>query len=222
MAKWSPVVSLVTDASGAAKAGKAGDLVVIVDVISMSTSAEAVLNEGAVKIYGAAGHNNCSVIYQPKPEKIGYLAGEYAKRTGYEVIIITEPRVGDYEALRDNCREVTDGLAVKGIEPALFLPNLGSEVTSLADFKDKVVILVSDSGGTAFEAALLSGAYAVLTATTAGVLGKSSALNDKVLSILKEAQRAKVNISLVAASSNCLEDVLGAYYLWQRIIEMRK
>ena len=164
-------VNLTCNASGAVEGARRGDIVVIVDIIDMSTSAEVALEAGAVAIFGAAP-TNCKAPVNLNPERMGYLAGKTALKHKTQIIVVAEPRYQGETERRHRAETALQGVARAGAEVGPIIPNIGSEIAQLADFKGKVVLFISDTGGVAFDAAYNSGAQAVLTATVTGPLRK--------------------------------------------------
>lgn len=213
-------VSLTVNASGAVLAARAGNVVVIVDVIDMSTSLEAALDAGARQVFGASPAETRAPV-EVHPEEIGRQAGEIAKREGSGVIIISEPRVGTEEERRSRSARVIRGIEEAGADVAVVLPNAGAETVKLADFAGKVVIGVSDTGGVAYDAALAAGAPAVLTGTVARTMRKKACEPARAAArrAVEKAVETGSGITVVAASANSLEDILAAEYIVKAIIE---
>lgn len=216
------IVSITANTSGAIQAAKQGDLIIVVDVINMSTTAEAALEAGAIAIFGAASQKNSKILANlTNPERVGYLAGLKALENRAEVILITEPRVGSDQERKQNASLALKGLEKTGVSLSAVLPNLGAETVKFTSLKDKVALLVTDSGGAAFDAALNSGAPLVLTGTIARTLKQkgSQAAKRVARQAIEKAREMECNISVVAASSNALEDLLAAEYIAKTIIE---
>ncbi|NLM96989.1 MAG: hypothetical protein GX175_05180 [Halanaerobiaceae bacterium] len=217
---WVKTLNTTYNASGAAQAARQGDVIVIVDVIDMSTTAEAALEAGALAVLGASP-DNCSVPVTVNPEKIGYYGGKKALKCNTGVVIAAEPRLIEKEELRlKEIQQVIKGVERAGAEIHEIIPNIGREVVELTDLKDKVMIIVSPSGGTAYDAAYNYGAADIITGTIArtnnkkGNLSAEEAANRAIDSALK----LKRGITVVAASSNSMEDVYGAQYICQLIM----
>src|SRR5690554_1331299 len=140
---WVKTLNTTYNASGAAAAARQGDVIVIVDVIDMSTTAEAALEAGALAVLGASP-DNYSVPVTVNPEKIGYYGGKKALKGNTGVVIAAEPRLIEKEELRLNeIQQVVKGVERAGAEIHEIVPNIGREVVQLADFKDKILIIVS-------------------------------------------------------------------------------
>jgi hypothetical protein len=208
------------NASGAAVAGQKGDVVVIVDVIDMSTSAEAVLEAGALAVYGAAP-DGAKPPVAVNPEGIGYLAGCRAVEAQTQVLVVAEPRWGTEEERKNRTQLTLAGIERSGAILSHILPNIGGEIFRLADFRNRVVIIVSDTGGVAFDAAWTHGAPEVLTATVARTHGlKGSAPLDKAVErAIAATDRHGAGLSIIAASANSYEDLLAAEALAKKVIE---
>lgn len=212
-------LNLAFNASGAVEGARRSDVVVIVDVIDMSTGAEAALEAGALAIFGAAA-SGCKTQVNLNPERIGYLAGKKALKHKTSLIIIAEPRQGDDQERKKSAEAVLTGVARSGAEVGLIIPNIGREITKLVDFKEKVALFVTDAGGVAFDAAYNNGAPAVLTATVARTPLKKGIEPARagVLRAIEAATKLNSGITVVAASSNSLEDVLAGEFIMQQII----
>jgi len=213
-------VNLTCNASGAAEAARRGDVVVIVDVIDMSTSAEVVLECGAAAIFGAAP-SGCKVPVNLNPDRMGYLAGKTALKYKTQLVVVSEPRYGTEEERKKRAETAMLGVARSGAEVELIVPNIGTEIYKLADFDNKVVLFISDTGGVAYDAAYNNGAPAVVTATvtrTQHKKGIKPAMAGVERSI-EQALKHGTGITVVAASANSMEDVLAAQFLTQLIVE---
>jgi len=212
---------LTANASGAAQAARQGDLVIIVDVINMSTTAEAALEAGALAVWGAASQSSRSPLGLTDPERVGYLAGCQAVEKETQVVLVTEPRVGSEEERLANGSLALQGLKRAGAKLTAVLPNLGAETVKLASLENKVLLLVTDSGGVAFDAALNNGAPLVLTGTIARTFRQKGSQPAKRIArdAITKANELGCDISVVAASSNALEDLLAAEYILKTIIE---
>ena len=212
-------VNLTYNASGAAEGARRGDIVVIVDIIDMSTSAEVALEAGAVAIFGAAP-TNCKAPVNLNPERMGYLAGKTALKHKTQIIVVAEPRYQGETERRQRAEIALQGVARAGAEVGPIIPNIGSEIAKLADFKGKVVLFISDTGGVAFDAAYNSGAQAVLTATVTRTPQKKGVEPARcgVARALEAAVKNDCGITIAAASASSMEDVLAAQYLAQLVI----
>lgn len=209
------VISCSADASGAWLAGKQGNVVVIVDIIDMSTTLEAALEAGALEVFGASP-DRVKVPVLVNPYQLGQKAGKKAKELNAAIIIVAEPRWGaDIERL-NSCQTLISGLKDAGINAYKLVPNLGISVTKLVDFQNKVVIAVTRAGGVAFDAANYAGGH-VITATIARTWQLKGTLSAEagVERALTMAKKIKKHITFVAASSKSLEDLLAAQYLTQ-------
>lgn len=217
--EFSPQVKMCTDASGAYFAGKTGDVVIIVDVIDMSTTIECAIEAGSLAVFGAApDHVNPPVPVNPK--MVGFKVGTESVLKGRPILLLSEPRWGTERDLRNNANKVITGIVKAGGMIEGVIPNLGLSTVKLHDFKNKLVIAVTETGGTAFDAAFNSGGV-VLTGTIARTMkykGTFPALK-AVNRAIKTAVYLNRNISVIAASANSLEDVLAAQYIFQNIIE---
>ncbi len=213
-------LNITSNASGAAQAARKGDVIVIVDIIDMSTTAEAVLDAGALEVFGASS-DKVSVPVTVNPEKIGYFAGKKALKHNTELIIITEPRFGGEEERLQNIQLSLAGVKRAGAEVERVLGNIGSQITELAKFQDKVVLIITDSGGAAFDAAYNYGAPQVTTGTIVRTMFKKGIkpAKDSARRAIKLADKYNTGITLVAASSNSYEDVLAAEHIAKLIIE---
>ncbi|MFW5999256.1 MAG: hypothetical protein ACOCQC_01195 [Halanaerobiaceae bacterium] len=224
MAKlWAKTLCTCANASGAAVAAREGRVVMIVDVVDMSTTAEAALEAGVRLVLGASpDHAEPPVDVNPK--KIGYLAGCKASEYRCEIVVAGEPRLPTAEGAerrRQSMGKVLEGIDRAGAGVEKIVPNLGREVADLVDFKDKILLIVSSSGGTAFDAAFNSGAPAVVTGTvarTAGMSGNKPA-RAAAARVIRIAAEHRCGIALVAASSNSLEDLLAVDYIEKMIID---
>lgn len=207
-------LTIAYNLSGALEAAKRGALIVLVDVISMSTSLEAVIEAGAVGIWGACPSPKASADTIVNPFRIGQLAAAEALNKGAEVVIITEPRVGSYVERKANAADVIRGVENKGLSITGIYPNLGAETAKFTNWHNKIAIAVTDAGGVIYDAVCQLGGM-VTTATVArtlGMKGVEPALRgvERAIAMAKESP-----ITLVAASSNALEDVLAVHYLAQ-------
>lgn len=214
-------VELTVNATGAVEGARRGHVVMIVDIIDMSTTLEAALDAGATAVYGASPDFNLAPV-RVNPEHVGYLAGKKAVELGTEVIVVTEPRVASEEERKNRALQVIKGIERAGAKLVGALPNLGAETAKLTDFKNKVVVAVTHSGGVAFDAALNEGAPAVLTGTICRTMHKRGMAPSRAAAerAIAAAEKHNTGITVVAASSNSLEDILAAEHIVKLILEM--
>lgn len=217
------LLNVTFNASGACQGAERGDLVVIVDVIDMSTTAEALMSMGAVAVLGAApeGIN----IYNANPYHIGYIAGRMGLQNNLPILLISEPRTGGDEKRIEKAFSVIRGIEDSGNKIATILPNIGAsivdyEIVQSISGQGFIAVLVTPCGGVCFDVAHNNGAACVLTATTARVSGRSGheVVESCVRRILSMAESLVVNITVVAASSKALEDVHAAQHIAECII----
>lgn len=209
------------NASGALQAAKRGDVVVIVDVIDMSTTAEAVLEAGALLVLGASPDQTTAPV-AVNPRKIAYQAGKIALKHKVEIILITEPRFCKPEQRLKYVQLVRQGIKQAGASLETVLPNIGAQITKFTDFERKVVIIVSSSGGVAFDAAYNNGAVKVITGTVARTKLKKGIkpIRKAAHRAIKYARNYKTGITLIAASANSYEDILAVEKIAQVIIKL--
>ncbi|HJV04979.1 MAG TPA: hypothetical protein VJ868_06935 [Actinomycetota bacterium] len=205
-----PTLEVTFNASGAAEAGSRGRAVVIVDVVDSSTSAEAALAGGAVEILGAAPAG-VTVPVTVDPGAVGRRAASVAARTGTDVVVVSEPRVATDEERRSRTLPVLQALRTAGVGYEL-APNQGAELLRAANVEGRLVVVVSTTGGAAFDAALAAGASWMGFATTARVEGRSGweVTVDGARRAIDAARYHRAGISIVAASANSTDDVLAA------------
>jgi len=210
-------VSSVTDASGAWEAAKREDLVVIVDIIDMSTTLESALEAGAKAVFGAAPDGiDCPV--RVSPFNMGKYVGQLSLKHNAEIIIAAEPRWAGAREREQKAACFIEGVTQLGAKVAKILPNAGAEISKLHPLKDRLVVVVSDTGGTAYDAAFNAGGN-VTTATiarTANSKGLAPAYAGAERA-LRQAQEYKKNITVVAASANSWEDVMASHFICQLI-----
>jgi hypothetical protein len=213
-------IFVTVNASGAAEAAERGCLIMVVDIIDMSTTLESALDAGALAVYGASPDKSRAPV-KLNPEKIGRLAGKMAVANNTGVIIISEPRVGTDEERRARAAKTITGVEAVGAGITAILPNIGAETAKLADFTGKVVVAVTDTGGVAFDAAMEAGAVSVITGTVARTIKKRGTIPARAAAIraIEEARKWDAGIAVVAASANSLEDILAAEYIARLIIE---
>lgn len=211
--------NLAFNASGAVEGARRGDVVVVVDVIDMSTSVEVALENGAVAIYGAAPVG-CNAPVNLNPDRMGYLAGKTALKYKTQIVVVAEPRYGTEEERRNRAEAALMGVSRTGAEVAAIVPNIGTELDKVADFAGKVALFISDTGGVAFDAAFNNGAPAVVTATVTRTAQKKGLEPAKagIERAIEQARKHNCGITIVAASSNSLEDVLAGQFLIQLLV----
>lgn len=217
---WVKTLSTTYNASGAAAAARQGNIVMIVDVIDMSTTAEAAIEAGAISVLGASPDNH-SVPVSVNPEKIGYFGGKKALKFNTEVIIAAEPRlIGKKNDRLNEIQQVLKGVERAGAQLEKVVPNIGREVVEMTEFKNKILIVVSPSGGAAYDAAYNYGAPEVITGTIARTNERKGSLTADAAAkrAIEKALKLKRGITVVAASSNSMEDVQGAQYICQLIM----
>lgn len=209
-------IILATDASGAVQAAGEGLGIVIVDVIDMSTTLEGALDAGAYRVFGASPDFTRAPV-KVDPERIGREAGRIARQRGTGIIIVSEPRVGSDDERLQRCQKVMHGLENTGAVIEAVIPNLGAETAKLVDFKDRVVVAVTDTGGVAFDAA-----YQVTDLVVTGTVARTMVQKGiepartaakRVIKLMEKAQGA----AIVAASRNSQEDILAAQYIIEMI-----
>ena len=216
-------LSVTSNPSGAAAAARQGNVVMIVDLIDMSTTCESALEAGACDVLGASPDEYADVPVIVNPEKMGYIAGKRALKKQTEVIVAAEPRLitNEDEASRlDHIQHVLRGIEKAGGVLEKIVANLGKDVCQQADFANKVLIVVSAAGGTAFDAAYNYGAPAVITGTVARTnhMSGNQPAQKAASRAIQLAQKYKCGISIVASSSNSMEDMLAAEYIAKEIV----
>ena len=213
-------VKMTVNASGAAAAGAGGDVVVIVDIIDMSTTLEAALDEGALAVFGAAPDKATPPV-AVNPVRIGQIAGKLAVEKGAGVVMVGEPRVGTDEERLVSMSKTVAGLKQAGAPVEAVLPNLGAETVKLYDLRGKVIIAATGTGGVAFDAALTAGAPVVITGTVARTRHKKGHAPARAAAqrAADMARELGTGISVVAASGNSLEDILAAEFITRLIVE---
>jgi hypothetical protein len=207
-------IIVTTDASGAQQAAKEGMLVMIVDVIDMSTTLESVLDAGAYAVLGSSPDFTRAPV-NVSPENIGREAVRLSKEAGKGIILVSEPRVGTDEERLGRCQKIIRGIEKeKGLIEAI-LPNIGAEVPKMANMDDRVIVAVTDTGGVAFDAAFVESKL-VITGTVARTYRQKGL--DPALSAVKRARKMmsendNKGLAIVAASRNSMEDVLAAQFI---------
>lgn len=201
-----------SDASGAWQAAREGLLVMIVDVIDMSTTLESALDAGAYAVLGSSpDFSNAPVALAP--ERIGQEASKLARTYGTGIVLVAEPRIGSDQERLARCSRLIRGIEQeKGVIEAV-VPNIGAETPKLADMKQKVVVAVTDTGGVAFDAAFQESPL-VVTGTVARTLAQKGM--QPALTAVRRAREKMADaegIALIAASRNSLEDVLAAQFI---------
>lgn len=208
---------VTTDASGAVLGANLGHLVIIVDVISLSTSLLTAEEGGALAVYGASPDKTRAPV-TVNPYRIGNIVALEAKTNNTGIIVVTEPRIGSDDERLKNASKAIKGVRDAGGVIEAVVPNIGSEITKLVDFSEKVVLGVSDTGGVAFDAAFQLGAPLIFGTVARTLKHKGEAPAFLIAKRAVELAKAKdIGITVTAASSNSLEDVLAAEYIAQCI-----
>lgn len=213
------VLEVGFDASGAANAGARGRVVCVVDVIDAATSAEAAVANGAHAVLGASPAE-ARVPVAVDPSAVGSRAAALAQEAGSGVVIVAEPRVGPKERRVASARPVLEAIADAAVDAEL-VANQGAELPAITRPAGRVIVVVSATGGTAYDAALLAGAPGVCFATTARVKGHSgwevARLGAERAAALAVEHGA--GLSIVAASANSTDDCLAAFELARILLQ---
>jgi hypothetical protein len=206
------------NASGAAEAGARGRVVAIIDVVDASTSAEAAQAANASVVLGASPAG-VSVPVKVDPGAVGRRAAGLAGRLGTDVVVVAEPRVGPDERRRAISLPVLQALTTAGVRYEL-AANQGAELPGLVNVERRIVVLVSSTGGTAFDAALAAGAPAACFLTTARVTGRTGwdMVGVGARRAIALADEHGADLAIVAASANSADDVLAAFEISRRVI----
>jgi len=194
-------------------------LVMIVDVIDMSTTLESALDAGAYAVLGASPDLSRAPV-EVSPEQRGREAAILAREAGTGIIIAAEPRVGSEEDRLARCQRLIRGVEMeKGLIEAI-VTNVGAETPKLVDMNKRVVVAVSDTGGVAYDAVLTAGGRALIgtVARTYRQKGIEPATT-AVKRALHELNDNYSGIAIVAASRNSMEDVLAAQFVANMIIQ---
>ncbi|MDD3024000.1 MAG: hypothetical protein PHE26_08900 [Syntrophomonadaceae bacterium] len=201
-----------SDASGARQAACEGLLVMIVDVIDMSTTLESALDAGAYAVLGSSPDLSNAPV-ELAPERIGLEASKLAREYGTSIVLVAEPRIGSDQDRLSRCSKLIKGIEQgHGIIDAI-VPNIGAQTPKLADMRKKIVVAVTDTGGVAYDAAFVESPL-VITGTVARTLAQKG-----MQPALTAARRAREGmaeaegIALIAASRNSLEDILAAQFI---------
>lgn len=208
-----------SDASGARDAARAGLLVMIVDVIDMSTTLESAIDAGAYAVLGCSPDYAAPPV-EVVPERIGREACRLSRECGGDIIIVAEPRSGSEDERRARCQKVMREIErEKGIVKAV-LPNLGAETPKLLDMQNRVVVAVTDSGGIAYDAAFQVNPR-VITGTVARTYKQKGmepafTATRRALRLLDRNDRG---IAVVAASRNSMEDVIAAQFIANLLLQ---
>ena len=213
-----PVLDVTFNASGAAQAGASGRVVVVVDVVDSSTSAEAALASGAVEVLGAAPAGAAPPT-RVDPAAVGRRAAALAARLGTDVVVVGEPRVGTEDERRQRALPVLQALRTASVSYEL-VPNQGAELPRLIDLDGRIVVVISATGGTAFDAALAAGAPAVTFATSARSQGRTGweVLEDGAKRAIELARNHRAGLAIAAATANSADDVVAAFELARAIL----
>lgn len=201
--------------SGAVNAVREGQFVVLVDVIDMSTTLETVREAGACGYWGAAPTSK--KLPYVNPYFIGRAAAREAKQKAAKLVVLTEPRSGSDEERRINALAVLAGFEAENMEAEVILPNIGAETGRLIDWQGKIAVAVTDAGGVIFDAVMQLGG-SLTTATIARTMRMKGTETSRVGINRALSLAGRSGITLVAASSNALEDVLAVHYLAQLMI----
>lgn len=205
-------IIVTSDASGAQQAAKEGYLVMIVDVIDMSTTLESALEAGAAVVLGASPDFTRAPV-EVDPEGVGRHAARLAREMHTSIILVSEPRVGTDEERLSRCRKLRQGIEAEGAVIEAVLPNLGAETPKLHDMSGRVVVAVTDTGGVAFDAAFKYSPQ-VITGTVARTY-RHRGIEPALLAVDRARQQIgdAAGIAVVAASRNSMEDVLAAQFI---------
>ena len=219
MEKFKRIV-VSSDASGAFQAAREGLLVMIVDVIDVSTTLESALDAGALAVLGCSPDFTRAPVLV-NPEQIGQKAARLSRDRETGIILVAEPRAGTEVERMSRCQKVLKGIEKeKGLVEAI-LPNIGAETPRMADMKNRVVVAVTDTGGVAFDAAYTV-SDRVITGTIARTLAQKGI--EPALSAVKRAQQmireGDPGIAIIAASRNSMEDMLAAQFIANLISTM--
>ncbi|ADI01237.1 hypothetical protein [Syntrophothermus lipocalidus] len=205
-------ISVTTDASGAQQAAREGLVVMIVDVIDMSTTLESALDAGAALVLGASP-DNVRVPVSVSPDLIGQEAARKATEVGTGIVIVAEPRVGSEQERLSRCQKLLAGIYAAGGKVEAVVPNMGAETPKLVSMENRVVVAVTDTGGVAFDAAFQEQAT-VITGTVARTLTQKGI--QPALTAVRRARKHLADhrgIAIVAASRNSQEDILAAQFI---------
>jgi len=208
-----------SDASGAQEAARAGMLVMIVDVIDMSTTLESALDAGAYAVLGASPDFTRAPV-KVLPEEIGRHAVRLSKETGKGIILVAEPRVGSDEERIARCQKIIKGIEKeKGFIEAI-LPNIGAETPKLANMNQRVVVAVSDTGGVAYDAAFAEKSR-VITGTVARTFSQKGMQPSMtaVRRVWETIEEVHKGVAIIAASRNSMEDVLAAQFIANLLLQ---
>lgn len=202
-----------SDASGARDAAREGMLVMIVDVIDMSTTLESALDAGAYAVLGCSPDHTTAPV-EVAPEQVGREACRLARECGDGIILVAEPRVGSDDERLARCQKVVQAIEREKGQIEAVVPNIGAETPKLLDMKNRVVLAVTDTGGVAYDAAFQINPR-VITGTVARTYkqkGIQPALTaaHRALSMM---QKSDQGIAIIAASRNSLEDILAAQFI---------
>ena len=206
-------IIVTSDASGAREAAREGMLVMIVDVIDMSTTLESALDVGAYAVLGASPDYTRAPV-KVMPEEMGRYAAQLARESGGGIVLVAEPRVGTEEERIARCQKIIRGIEKEeGLIEAV-LPNIGAETPRLANLSGRVVVAVSDTGGVAYDAAFVE-SKRVITGTVARTYRQKGMqpAETAIRRVYENIQPGDTGIAVVAASRNSLEDVLAAQFI---------
>lgn len=209
------MITVAYNLSGALEAVKNGRFVVLVDVIDMSTTIESLLEAGILNIWGAAPVGKGYPYTDPY--LIGRIAAKEANDKNAQIFIVAEPRVGTTEERIKRASAVLAGMKDEGQITEEIWPNLGAETAKFTDWQGKLAVVVTDAGGTIYDAVWQQGGR-ITTVTIARTLKTKGDM------VVKKGIRRALDmadglpITIVAASSNSVEDVLAVHYLAQRFL----
>lgn len=208
-----------SDASGARDATRQGMLVMIVDVIDMSTTLESALDAGAYAVLGASPDFTRAPV-ATDPEQRGREAAILAREAGTGIIIATEPRVGSDEERLARCQRLMRGIASENGVIEAVITNMGAETPKIVDMENRVVVAVSDTGGVAYDAAMTAGGRAIIgtVARTYRQRGMEPTIT-AVRRALQEQRESDTGIALIAASRNSMEDMLAAQFIANMLLQ---